>query len=70
MPKLVGYAMDLDRVTHAGDRRAFAELTETVELHGKPMRTAEVLVFAFDGSGRIVRVDNFIQTLQASNQGR
>ena len=61
MPKLKGYAMKLDRVTHAGDTRAYAELSETVELDGKPMRTPEVLVFELNSGGRIARVDVFIQ---------
>jgi ketosteroid isomerase-like protein len=61
MPKLTGYAMDLHRVTYAG-ARAFAELSETVELDGGPMSTSEVLVFALDDDGRITRVDIFIQT--------
>jgi ketosteroid isomerase-like protein len=62
MPKLRGYAMKLDRVTYANDALAFAELSETVELDGKPMRTPEVLVFELTGDGRITRVDVFIQT--------
>jgi hypothetical protein len=62
MPKLKGYAMKLDRVTYVGDTRAYAELSETVELDGKPMRTPEVLVLGLNGEGRIVRVDVFIQT--------
>jgi len=64
MPKLKGYSMTLGRVTHVADRRAYAELSETVELDGKPMRTAEVLVFELDGDGRIARVDVFIQRPQ------
>jgi ketosteroid isomerase-like protein len=64
VPKLEGYLMELHRVTYASDARAFAELTETVELDGKPTRTPEVLVFALDGDGRIARVDIFIQTPQ------
>ena len=62
MPKLKGYAMRLDRVTYVGDTRAYAELSETVELDGKPMRTPEALVLGLNGEGRIVRVDVFIQT--------
>ena len=40
----------------------FAELTETVDLEGKPMRIPEALVFELNGDGRIARVDIFIQT--------
>jgi ketosteroid isomerase-like protein len=62
MPKLAGYAMKLHRVTYAGDALAYVELSETVELDGKPMRTPEVLVFELDGDGRITRVEVYIQT--------
>jgi ketosteroid isomerase-like protein len=62
MPRLEGYAMELHRVTYASDALAFVELSETVELDGKPMLTPEVLVFGLDGDGRIARVDIYIQT--------
>ncbi|GAC1402575.1 MAG: hypothetical protein NVS4B6_23560 [Mycobacterium sp.] len=62
MPKLKGYAMTVDRVTYASATLAFAELSETVEVDGKPMVTAEVLVFGLAGDGRIARVEIFIQT--------
>ena len=64
MPKLGGYAMKLDRVTYVSGARAYAELSETVERDGKPMRTPEVLVFELNSVGRIARVDVFIQTPQ------
>jgi ketosteroid isomerase-like protein len=64
MPKLPGYAMKVERVTYVGDARVYAELSETVELDGRPMRTPEVLVFELTGDGRIARVDVFIQTPQ------
>jgi ketosteroid isomerase-like protein len=62
MPKLKGYAMNVARVTYASDTLAFAELSETVELDGKPMVTPEVLVFELAGDGRIARIEIFIQT--------
>jgi ketosteroid isomerase-like protein len=62
MPKLPGYAMKLRRVTYANDALAYVELTETVELEGKPTRTPEVLVFELGGDGRIARVEVYIQT--------
>ena len=34
MPKLAGYAMDLDRVSYLNDGLAYAELSETTELDG------------------------------------
>jgi ketosteroid isomerase-like protein len=61
MPTLPGYVMKVDRVTCAGDTLAFAELSETVEMDGKPMITPEVLVFGLAG-GRIARIEIFIQT--------
>jgi ketosteroid isomerase-like protein len=64
VPVLEGYQMKVERVTYAGDGLAFAELTETVNLDGKPVRYPEVLVFELDGDGRIARVEVFIQTLR------
>ncbi len=61
MPQLKGYVMELHRVTYVNRGLAFAELTETVEFDGKPMLTAEVLVFELDADRRIARVDIFIQ---------
>ncbi len=67
MPKLPGYEMRVDRVTYSGDGRvAVVELSETVDLDGRPHRTPEALVFDVDGdgaSGRIRRIQIFIQTL-------
>src|SRR5215217_4448809 len=62
MPKLSGYSMKLHRVTYAVDALAFVELSETVEIDGKPMVTPEVLVFELNGDGRIAHVGVFIQT--------
>jgi len=57
MPTLRGYAMDVARVTYVEDgRRAFAELSETVEMDGRSTVTPEVLVFDLDGDERIARV--------------
>ena len=63
MPKLPGYEMRIDRVTYAADgRTAAVELSETVELDGKPHRTPEALVFDLEGD-RITRIQIFIQML-------
>ncbi|MGX9789970.1 nuclear transport factor 2 family protein [Mycobacterium sp. MMS18-G62] len=62
MPKLKGYSMKMHRVTYATDALVFVELSETVEVDGKSLRTPEVLVFELDGDGRIARVEVFIQT--------
>jgi ketosteroid isomerase-like protein len=64
VPVLEGYQMKVDRVTYANGGLAFAELTETVKLDGKPVRYPEVLVFELDADGRIARVEVFIQTLR------
>jgi ketosteroid isomerase-like protein len=62
MPKLKGYSMTLHRVTYTSHQLAYVELSETVELDGKPVRTPEVLVFELNGEGRIARVEVYIQT--------
>ena len=63
MPKLPGYEMRVDRVTYSADQRlAVVELSETVEVDGRPHRTPEALVFDLDGD-RIHRIQVFIQTL-------
>jgi len=62
MPTLPGYRMEVSRVTYAGDGLAFAELAETVEVDGTPLRTRECLTFALADDGRIRRVEIFTQT--------
>ena len=59
MPTLAGYEMD---VTYADGGLAFAELSETVEVDGTPLRTPECLTFELTGDGRIRRVEVFTQT--------
>jgi ketosteroid isomerase-like protein len=67
MPKLPGYEMRVDRVTYSGDGRvAVVELSETVDVDGKPHRTPEALVFDLVGGGdgdHIRRIQVFIQSL-------
>ncbi len=61
MPTLPNYSMEVGRVSYADDgRRAYAELTETLDVDGKPHRTPEVLVFDIDAA-RIARIDIFIK---------
>ena len=60
MPALPGYSMRVDRVLYAGNV-AVAQLSETVELDGVPVETPEALVFDLDDSGRIARIEIFIQ---------
>ena len=61
MPTLPGYSMDVTRVTYT-DSLAFAELSETVEVDGTPLRTPECLTFELAADGRIQRVEVFTQT--------
>ena len=61
MPTLPGYSMDVTRVTYV-DSLAFAELSETVEVDGTPLRTPECLTFELADDGRIRRVEVFTQT--------
>ena len=60
MPALPGYAMRVDRVLYQGNV-AVAQLSETVEIDGAPLETPEALVFDLDDSGRIARIEIFIQ---------
>ena len=61
LPTLPGYSMDVTRVTYADDV-AYAELSETVDDGGVPLRTPECLVFGLDATGLISRVEVFIQS--------
>lgn len=64
MPTLAGYRMDVERVLHAADdTAAVAELSETVELDGRSVRTPESLVFDLDDDGRIRHIAIYIQQL-------
>jgi ketosteroid isomerase-like protein len=64
MPTLAGYRMDVERVLSLGDgRAAVAELSETVELDGRAVRTPESLVFDLDDEGRIRHIAIYIQQL-------
>ena len=60
MPALPGYSMRVERVLYSG-AVAVAQLSETVELDGTPVETPEALVFDLDESGRIRRIEIFIQ---------
>ncbi len=61
MPTLAGYEMHVTRITYA-EGMAFAELSETVEVDGTPLRTPECLAFELTAGGRIRRVEVFTQT--------
>jgi hypothetical protein len=67
MPRLPGYEMRVDRVTYSADGGvAIVELSETVDVDGRPHRTPEALVFDLDSdrkNARIRRIQVFVQTL-------
>ena len=64
MPTLPGYSMQVDRITYSGSR-AFAELSETVEVDGAPLETPEALVFDLDDDGRIAKIGIYIRRVGA-----
>jgi limonene-1,2-epoxide hydrolase len=64
LPTLPGYLMEIDRIVYAdGNRLATAELTETVDVNGTPVRTPEGLVFDLDDDGLIRSVAIYVQRL-------
>lgn len=60
LPNLVNYTMIVGR-TVARDSVVMVQLTETMELHGSPDVTHEVLAFDTDSAGLITRIEIFIQ---------
>ena len=60
LPTLPGYVMEVDRVVYSGSV-ATAQLAETVDVDGLPLRTPEALVFDLAPDGRIARIEVFIQ---------
>jgi len=60
MPRLRGYDMHVDRIVYVGNV-ALAQLSETVEVDGRPTRTPEALVFDLAADGRIRRVEVYLQ---------
>jgi limonene-1,2-epoxide hydrolase len=62
MPSLPGYHMDVERIVYAeGAKVATAELSETVDVNGAPLRTPEGLVFDLDDRGEIRHIAVYIQ---------
>lgn len=62
MPTLPGYSMAVTRISYGPDgASAVAELSETVEMEGKPHVTPEALVFDLDGDGLISHISIYIQ---------
>ena len=64
MPTLVGYHMEIERVLPAGKGgTVVAQLTETVEMEGKPVVTPESLIFEIDDENAIREIRIYIQQL-------
>jgi hypothetical protein len=64
MPSLPGYSMRIDRVVELEpEKLILVELTETVEVEGKPLATPEALVFELDEEGLIAHISIYIQQL-------
>jgi hypothetical protein len=61
MPTLPNYSMAINSISYVDDdRRAYAELSETLDVDGAPHTTPEVLVFGLTDN-RIASVDIFIK---------
>ncbi|MGH9019238.1 MAG: nuclear transport factor 2 family protein [Acidimicrobiales bacterium] len=64
MPSLPGYSMTVGRVVEIPDAGVVVvELTEVVEVDGRPLVTPEALVFDMNDDERIARITIYIQTL-------
>src|SRR5438477_309064 len=54
LPTLQHYTMSIERIVYSADGRvAFAELSETLDVDGAPLRTPEALVFDLTEDGLI-----------------
>ena len=61
MPTLPNYSMEIKSISYVDDdRRAYAELNETLDVDGASHTTPEVLVFGLTDN-RIATVDIFIK---------
>jgi predicted ester cyclase len=61
MPTLPNYSMEITHISYVDEgRRAYAELSETLDVGGAPHTTPEVLVFDLEDD-RIARIDIYIK---------
>ena len=60
MPTLKAYRLGLERIVARGTV-AVAQLSETMEVDGKPVETKEALVFDVGPDGLIARIEIYIQ---------
>ena len=61
IPKLPNYALEVARIRPIAGGGAVVELSETIDRDGARYRTPEALLFEFDTTGRIARVDVYIK---------
>jgi hypothetical protein len=61
IPKLPNYALDVTRIRAIAGGGAVVELSETIDRKGLRYTTPETLLFEFDATGRIARVDVYIK---------
>ena len=61
VPALQNYALDVARIRAIEGGGALVELSESMDRDGTRRSYPETLLFAFDGDGRIARVDIFIK---------
>lgn len=61
MAKLPNHALDVARIRPIEGGGAVVELSETIDRNGGRFRTPEALLFGFDASGRIARVDVYLK---------
>ena len=60
---LQGYRLDVQRISHTGDRVCYVELSETFDIDGAPSECSECLVVEKNSVGLINRVSVFIKQL-------
>ena len=61
VPKLANYALDVARIRALEDGTALVELSESMDRDGRRETHPEALLFEFDETGRIARVDVYIK---------
>ena len=61
VPTLPNYTLTITAIHEIDSRRAFVELSETLDVDGIATEFPEALFFAFDGEGRIAEVSVYIK---------
>ncbi len=61
LPRLPSYQLEVSRIRRLEDGSALVELSETIDLDGVATEFPEVLLFEFDGEGRIRTIDIYLK---------